>query len=211
MIIILPQSYRKSNADFNPIVNALTRINMTEQPQELEYKSINDMLPNTLSSFYTYSGSLTTPPCYQVVNWIVMSDRIYLNAKQIEMFRNLFAPISADSESSSSNHGADQAEELAGRSEPILIVPNIRQIQPLNNRTIQASFAPLSRLEQLEVGSSYSNAQPLHVPQILWVFAAAVMPYLVSLRSIIIQLLGAALQLSSMIFAGQKTSVGSFS
>lgn len=143
------QSYRKSNADFNPIVNALTRINMTNEAQEIEYKSINDLLPNTLSSFYTYSGSLTTPPCYQVVNWIVMSDRLYLNAKQIEMFRSLYAPPSTE-ESQDGNHGNDR----------VLIMPNTRQIQPLNNRTILGSFASLNRLEQIQVAGAPYNGSP---------------------------------------------------
>lgn len=146
-LVYVHQSYRKSNADFNPIVNALTRINMTSQTQDIEYKSINDLLPNILTSFYTYSGSLTTPPCYQVVNWIVMSDRLYLNAKQIEMFRNIYAPIQGENEKPEHEQGSPP------------IMPNIRHIQPLNNRTILASFSPLSRLEQIQVANSpYSAA-----------------------------------------------------
>lgn len=141
MTISSNQSYRKSNADFNPIVNALTRINMTDKPQEIEYKSINDLLPNNLRSFYTYSGSLTTPPCHQVVNWIVMSERLYMNAKQIEMFRNLYAPMSDE----------DPYEE------PALIMPNVRQTQPLGRRLIMASFAPLQRHEkQIQVSTNLS-------------------------------------------------------
>lgn len=139
---------------------------MTEQAQEIEYKSINDLLPNVLTSFYTYSGSLTTPPCYQVVNWIVMSDRLYLNAKQIEMFRNLYAPSHSETHSptgaaAAANHGngAPNGQEMMMMMEPALIMPNIRHIQPLNNRTILASFAPLGRLEQIQVGNSlYSGS-----------------------------------------------------
>lgn len=123
---------------------------MTSQPQEIEYKSINDLLPNILTSFYTYSGSLTTPPCYQVVNWIVMSDRLYLNAKQIEMFRNLYPPSHGEIEG--------QEHELSSPSETTPIMPNIRNIQPINNRTILASFSPLSRLEQIQVANSPYNA-----------------------------------------------------
>lgn len=127
---------------------------MTNEAQEIEYKSINDLLPNTLNSFYAYSGSLTTPPCYQVVNWIIMSDRLYLNAKQIEMFRSLYAPPPASSEGDT-NHSHDDHE---GK-DPVLIMPNTRNIQPLNNRTIMASFASLNRLEQLQMaGTPYSGS-----------------------------------------------------
>lgn len=123
---------------------------MTDQAQEIEYKSINDLLPNTMTSFYTYSGSLTTPPCYQVVNWIVMSERLYLNAKQIEMFRNMYTPISSSEE------------------EPDIMMPNIRHIQPLNNRTIMASFAPLSRLEQMQVIQTPTYSSSTSLRDLCW-------------------------------------------
>lgn len=56
---------------------------MSDTSQDLEYHAINDLLPNDRTKFYTYSGSLTTPPCYEVVNWIVMHERVYINAKQV--------------------------------------------------------------------------------------------------------------------------------
>lgn len=138
----MKQSYRKSNADFNPIVDALGRINMTDQAQEIEYKAIRDLLPSTTTNFYTYSGSLTTPPCYQVVNWIVMQDRLYLNAKQIEMFRNIYTP---------------QAHSEKDHESSAPIMPNIRHTQPLSSRTILASFSPYGRLEQIQIANSPQN------------------------------------------------------
>lgn len=138
---------------------------MTNEALAIEYKSINDLLPNDMGSFYTYSGSLTTPPCYQVVNWIVMNDRLYMNAKQLEMFRNLYAPLTTNHEQplnnnrlihSSSNYNDDHEEQQQQQhpSEPLAIMPNIRQLQPLNNRTILASFMPLGKLEQLQINPS---------------------------------------------------------
>lgn len=140
------QSHRKSNADFNPIVNVLSRINMTDEPEEIEYKSINDLLPSNLNSFYTYSGSLTTPPCYQVVNWIVMTERLNMNAKQIEMFRNLYAPLEDGAEhrelDTTTTTTTTTTSELSASDhhKAQLMVPNIRSLQALNNRTILASF-----------------------------------------------------------------------
>jgi len=40
-------------------------------------------------SYYHYSGSLTTPPCSEGVNWFVMKNSIYLSAQQIKSFRNV--------------------------------------------------------------------------------------------------------------------------
>lgn len=122
---------------------------MTEESHEIEYKSIKDLLPSNLNSFYTYSGSLTTPPCYQVVNWIIMTERLNMNAKQIEMFRNLYAPAGKHN---------NQDHQDDGMHRPRLIVPNIRTLQPLNNRTILASFSRWGRLDH----SIYNTASSIH-------------------------------------------------
>lgn len=45
----------------------------------------SDLLP-TDRSFYTYSGSLTTPPCSEVVTWLVMDNKGTLSASQIADF-----------------------------------------------------------------------------------------------------------------------------
>lgn len=76
-----------------------------------------------------------------------MTDRLYLNAKQIEMFRNMYTPPH-HSRGSHGNYGGDEAELVQ-------ITPNVRALQPLNNRTILASFAPFSRIEgPIDVGST---------------------------------------------------------
>lgn len=158
---------------------------MTHQAQEIEYKSISDLLPNILTNFYVYSGSLTTPPCYQVVNWVVMADRLYMNAKQLEMFRNLYAPQQAEDRQEEAAHqqhpvghghpeaGGRQADllnvqehqrESQPQSEPLMIMPNIRHLQPLNNRTILASFEPLGRLEQMAIGGTPNENGFITIP-----------------------------------------------
>jgi hypothetical protein len=129
----------------------------------VDYKSLLSLLPNNLEAFYTYSGSLTTPPCYQVVNWIVMAERMTMNSKQIEMFRNLYAPPKHDHETASTpDDNQHQHQDTHNEAQPTvagteLIMPNIRALQRLNNRTILASFTKHgSRLDT--VTSPYSSA-----------------------------------------------------
>ncbi|QID19717.1 carbonic anhydrase family protein [Nitrogeniibacter mangrovi] len=49
----------------------------------------NDLLPKD-RSYYTYMGSLTTPPCSEDVLWMVMKQPIQLSPEQIAIFARLY-------------------------------------------------------------------------------------------------------------------------
>lgn len=51
--------------------------------------SAADMLPET-ATYFTYSGSLTTPPCSEGVRWLVMQEPVALGGAQIEAFSAIF-------------------------------------------------------------------------------------------------------------------------
>jgi carbonic anhydrase len=42
------------------------------------------------SKFYRYSGSLTTPPCSEIVDWVVFADPITASKEQIDAFAKLY-------------------------------------------------------------------------------------------------------------------------
>lgn len=46
-------------------------------------ENLINMLPDSHHSFYTYKGSLTTPPCYEVVTWIIMSEPVYMEQQRV--------------------------------------------------------------------------------------------------------------------------------
>lgn len=50
---------------------------------------LNDLLPAD-KKYYTYTGSLTTPPCSQGINWILLKEPITLTKAQIETFARLY-------------------------------------------------------------------------------------------------------------------------
>ena len=54
---------------------------------------LNQLLP-TDRRYYTYMGSLTTPPCSEGVLWLVMQQPVPLSAKQIDIFSRLY-PMNA--------------------------------------------------------------------------------------------------------------------
>ncbi len=53
----------------------------------------NRLLP-TLRGYYRYAGSLTTPPCSEVVNWLVLREPIQVAQADIDAFAKLF-PMNA--------------------------------------------------------------------------------------------------------------------
>lgn len=56
---------------------------------------VKDLLPHELrdselnSGFYTYHGSLTTPPFTENVHWILLHDSLYVNQEIIDQFKEL--------------------------------------------------------------------------------------------------------------------------
>lgn len=55
--------------------------------------SLTSLLPTRLS-YWSYSGSLTTPPCSEQVRWIICKEPIHVNDTDIELFRALY-PMNA--------------------------------------------------------------------------------------------------------------------
>ncbi|BFZ13028.1 hypothetical protein BsWGS_16067 [Bradybaena similaris] len=47
------------------------------------------LLPDNTSRYWTYEGSLTTPPCNESVTWIVLQQEITVSAEQMRALRNL--------------------------------------------------------------------------------------------------------------------------
>jgi carbonic anhydrase len=77
----------------NDFLEALWRRMPTETQEERKYPQSSlspaSMLPLN-KAYYTFMGSLTTPPCSEGVRWLVMKNPVSLSAKQIEHFTKLF-------------------------------------------------------------------------------------------------------------------------
>ncbi|XP_033107726.1 carbonic anhydrase-like [Anneissia japonica] len=83
---------------------------------------VSKILPNNTNDYYTYEGSLTTPPLYESVSWIVFKEPIEISEAQMAQFRALMT-----SEEGSS--GPD-----------CCMVNNYRPTMPLNGRVVKSSF-----------------------------------------------------------------------
>ncbi len=52
--------------------------------------NVLDFIP-LMSSYFTYSGSLTTPPCTEGVRWIVLGTPVKVSVAQVEYFNTFFS------------------------------------------------------------------------------------------------------------------------
>lgn len=50
---------------------------------------LNGLLPEG-AGFYTYQGSLTTPPCSEIVRWLVQDVDVHLGAGQVSAFTDIY-------------------------------------------------------------------------------------------------------------------------
>ncbi|MFD1773721.1 carbonic anhydrase [Paenibacillus rhizophilus] len=77
------------NAELNKLWSRLPK-EENEKATVIEGKfDLNALLPGDLHS-YRYQGSLTTPPCSEGVQWIVLKQPVEWSEDQIAAFRNIF-------------------------------------------------------------------------------------------------------------------------
>lgn len=52
--------------------------------------SASQLLPNNTRAYYTYAGSLTTPPCSENVDWIILKTPIEVTKAEVDKFVSIF-------------------------------------------------------------------------------------------------------------------------
>jgi carbonic anhydrase len=84
-LLISKQVVRKNNVYFEPIINLVKNVKFMNDTQNSQQNNIilDNLLPNNLDLFYRYEGSLTTPPCSEIVTWIVYSEIIDIGISQV--------------------------------------------------------------------------------------------------------------------------------
>uniref|UniRef100_H2YZZ9 Carbonic anhydrase n=1 Tax=Ciona savignyi TaxID=51511 RepID=H2YZZ9_CIOSA len=69
------------NAAFQKILQPISAGMNKNAQKTLTPFPISDLLPK-ITGYYRYSGSLTTPPCYESVVWTIFKDPIQISAAQ---------------------------------------------------------------------------------------------------------------------------------
>ncbi|MBE9041980.1 carbonic anhydrase family protein [Oscillatoriales cyanobacterium LEGE 11467] len=76
----------------NPVLEKIwDNLPLEGEEKTVETVTVNaeDLLPDN-RTYYSYSGSLTTPPCSEEVSWNVMQTPIQASAEQIDRFASIY-------------------------------------------------------------------------------------------------------------------------
>jgi carbonic anhydrase len=94
-------------------------------PEKIDIAPLLELMATQPSKFYHYSGSLTTPPCTESVDWAVYKEPLQITIAQLTYFQNLFL-----NNGSFQGNTADSVGSNGG---------NFRTAQGLNGRTVYMS------------------------------------------------------------------------
>lgn len=103
-------SYRNSRF-IHPLLS-ITKFNSTITLSGKNTFTIKQLIRKRVTDFYSYKGSVTTPPCSQVVKWIIAKKSVKIYPSELAVFRSLM------------------------KSDGTKLNQNFRPLQELNNRTV---------------------------------------------------------------------------
>uniref|UniRef100_A0A4W3H4C4 protein-tyrosine-phosphatase n=1 Tax=Callorhinchus milii TaxID=7868 RepID=A0A4W3H4C4_CALMI len=89
-MVIFFQVTHQDNLALVPIISGLKGVVHHEKETFLDPFVLRGLLPSLLGSYYRYTGSLTTPPCSEIVEWIVFSRPVFISLEQLDAFYSIF-------------------------------------------------------------------------------------------------------------------------
>jgi carbonic anhydrase len=111
VVSILFQLSSADNSVLTPMLNFITPVRSQLNSDTNVTFNAGSILPSTtISTYYQYAGSLTSPPCYQGITWIIPQAYIQISSNQLQTFRNTTygSAISDDAQPAPANHRDEQ-------------------------------------------------------------------------------------------------------
>ncbi|XP_076848150.1 carbonic anhydrase 6 isoform X2 [Brachyhypopomus gauderio] len=130
------------NTYYSEFISNLAKVRFTGQSMNISRLNVRAMLPENLSHFFRYEGSLTTPPCFESTIWTVFDTPITLSQNQIRILESTLMDM-----------------------ENKTLLNDYRIAQPLNERVVESSFLPRLKTEsfckQDQIEEKLSNIEKL--------------------------------------------------
>lgn len=78
------QNSQKENKNYKSFLDALNNVKSPNIATKIDSPpSLDDLIMKDRTDYFTYGGSLTTPPCFEVVTWIEFKNTIPLTHDQV--------------------------------------------------------------------------------------------------------------------------------